>query len=633
MKEEEEGAKRKREEENEGQGSGGVGAGEEEPEAKKQKGGSSGETGTVAVEGGEEQENVDKELAAAGLDFLEEKEEKKKKEEGEEKKKEGEETSGGMGAGVPALKDMCKKVTDSSEDITVKEKGTEGGVEAEGSGSAEVLEKRGSRELAAAVEEDLGNDSDKNDGVMMEVDDKKITSPNGPGDVAAAPVKKYRDLDSIMNADLSKETVLNGGGKNNSSTTAKGTAIQPKPASGVTQPPPQPAAGAANPPASLPVPPPRRPPPKFVYDEGYVANAKHKPLEPIYYRPHMLLPFLGDNIGDTVKVFVPAKFCTTQNERVKDRQLWGTDYYTDDSDIVAAMAHSGKYILPGKVPELDIQLFIKVHPRMDYYPGSYNRGVKSRHWEEHDRYTFSIERVVRVRMAMLPIRRKPAEVFVREMKKFRLHNQKRNIVNMRRFTGVDCGEHVDEVTVQYNSRNEPVLKYNVSFFADRGISPKTWTSYRLRSKVLFFETTDGRYELSLSSIADDSVPLKDGGGFDAYRLAKVLPGCLYGKKKMLTEGFLPLKADSQCTVLEDKVDWQEIVFTPAGVCIRGKRMEILSFWWLSIQNREVRAREAAAAAKMKKSAMPSSTEGGTATETVNTQDSEFSSEGSDEDML
>jgi hypothetical protein len=44
--------------------------------------------------------------------------------------------------------------------------------------------------------------------------------------------------------------------------------------------------------------------------------------------------------GPTLEIRIPAEFVTSTNRQVKGAQLWGTDIYTNDSDLVA-----GKFLL------------------------------------------------------------------------------------------------------------------------------------------------------------------------------------------------------------------------------------------------------------------------------------------------
>ncbi len=40
---------------------------------------------------------------------------------------------------------------------------------------------------------------------------------------------------------------------------------------------------------------------------------------------------------------IPANAITSSNPQVRARQLWGADIYTEDSDLVAVLMHTGHY--------------------------------------------------------------------------------------------------------------------------------------------------------------------------------------------------------------------------------------------------------------------------------------------------
>ena len=54
------------------------------------------------------------------------------------------------------------------------------------------------------------------------------------------------------------------------------------------------------------------------------------------YTPHLLLPNLEGCLNGIMEIRVPARYLSFENMRVKKRAVWGTDIYTDDSDIVAS---------------------------------------------------------------------------------------------------------------------------------------------------------------------------------------------------------------------------------------------------------------------------------------------------------
>jgi Histone deacetylation protein Rxt3 len=44
-----------------------------------------------------------------------------------------------------------------------------------------------------------------------------------------------------------------------------------------------------------------------------------------------------------LQVRIAPNWMSNTNQQVRARQLWGSDVYTEDSDLVAALMHSGFY--------------------------------------------------------------------------------------------------------------------------------------------------------------------------------------------------------------------------------------------------------------------------------------------------
>lgn len=52
--------------------------------------------------------------------------------------------------------------------------------------------------------------------------------------------------------------------------------------------------------------------------------------------PRMTLPNFEGQYNCLLDVLVPARYLSYDNEMVKKKTIWGTDIYTDDSDVVAS---------------------------------------------------------------------------------------------------------------------------------------------------------------------------------------------------------------------------------------------------------------------------------------------------------
>ncbi|CAH1759907.1 11819_t:CDS:2 [Entrophospora sp. SA101] len=130
-----------------------------------------------------------------------------------------------------------------------------------------------------------------------------------------------------------------------------------------------------------------------------VKKEHHHHLGQLVYSPKEILPPLEFNVNSLLEVWISAKHLSWENLKVRKRFLWGTDIYTDDSDIVA-----GNYIpiqynfksIPD-YPDYDLCVTIRVCPKLSQYPKSTRNNYKSRAWGNHDGVSYKIEKVEKMR--------------------------------------------------------------------------------------------------------------------------------------------------------------------------------------------------------------------------------------------
>jgi hypothetical protein len=124
-------------------------------------------------------------------------------------------------------------------------------------------------------------------------------------------------------------------------------------------------------------------------------------LDTILYRPlvkdEVLLPRLDDKCNSMVQIRISGRFLDgNRNEAVVRRKLWGTDVYTDDSDIVAALYHTG-YLGEHGTGSKDLGdciATIVILPKLERYIGCHRHGLNSRTWlTQHDGVSYRIENV------------------------------------------------------------------------------------------------------------------------------------------------------------------------------------------------------------------------------------------------
>ena len=99
-------------------------------------------------------------------------------------------------------------------------------------------------------------------------------------------------------------------------------------------------------------------------------NTSHIHLESI-----PLLP-----IDTIVYVLVPNQLEPTDN-------VWGTDIFSDDSDVLSAAIH---YLGDIQLGDKDLVIKIIITDRLKYYTGSLRNGISSRGWGKHDGNSFRV---------------------------------------------------------------------------------------------------------------------------------------------------------------------------------------------------------------------------------------------------
>ncbi|KAI7824630.1 histone deacetylation protein Rxt3-domain-containing protein [Gamsiella multidivaricata] len=138
------------------------------------------------------------------------------------------------------------------------------------------------------------------------------------------------------------------------------------------------------------------------------------------YEPSLLLPDMQGKENSLLEVRIASSYLTYDNIKVKRREIWGTDIYTDDSDVVAMLIHGGLFIPPISAqsteedsirptgqqhnfapdpikhicPGFDLAVTLRILPKLVKYQGSIRNRIKSRTWSTgHDGVSFKIESI------------------------------------------------------------------------------------------------------------------------------------------------------------------------------------------------------------------------------------------------
>lgn len=283
-------------------------------------------------------------------------------------------------------------------------------------------------------------------------------------------------------------------------------------------------------------------------------------LETFEYAPDKEMSGLKN--GALILCEIQAKDLTTENIGVKERRVWGTDTYTDSSDLVAIAAHAGVFNPTAEVPKFSgLVMVVRVTEAMAVYTASQRNNLRSRSLTgpEH---------------SGLSLRVQGSAVFRSADERAKLTHVVQRPPRLQRFS-IKSHNAFSDARVVFNLSNEPAFKYSLSMVADRSPDARHWTSVRLQTSTLYLESTGGRrFELSLES----HVP----GISVTYRFAECKKPRTTSKSAMQEFG-VPLP-ESEATVLEKGLSWNEIEWGVSAVRLRGKLLNLNCCFWLSVTN-------------------------------------------------
>lgn len=287
---------------------------------------------------------------------------------------------------------------------------------------------------------------------------------------------------------------------------------------------------------------------------------------------------VGQAVGNRLQVRIAPQWMSNTNQQVRARQLWGNGIYTEDSDLVAALMHSGFYSISLQAPPstvAEVRAVVELLPAEQNYPSASRHSIRSRAWGASlEGCSFRVERawLVTAKGATVPLEAgaEGAPTMAATFSPGSLH---RSGTTRAASSTVDRRQrHMQEVTVQYNLCNEPWTKYSMAIVADRGLLPSQWTSARLHRLVLYVETHRHRYELS--RVPPDS---EDDTKEDKYRWGRC--SAPLSAAAMKEEG-TPLLASHLREVVSD-LSWGDLQWGPTGVHVASKTSGVSQFFALA----------------------------------------------------
>ena len=245
---------------------------------------------------------------------------------------------------------------------------------------------------------------------------------------------------------------------------------------------------------------------------------------------------------------------------MKLRQVWGTDTYTDDSDLVAALVHTGHLKLKPSAPKTPLLVSLRVCPATSYYPGSERNGLRSRDCTAHSGVSFKVERCLQHTAGV---------ALLSDVSLLQPNPTTRQIpgslVQIAPGPGKSFAVPPAACLVVFSLSSEPWFKYSLALVADQGTDKDRWTSTRLRREAVYLESATQRFELAVQP--------SDGMAYDKYTLSEVRTPHEMDARAVEAAG-VPLPKNKTVR-LEESLDWEELIWGPSYVRVRGTEYSVL----------------------------------------------------------
>ncbi|KAK4527108.1 hypothetical protein GAYE_SCF35G5030 [Galdieria yellowstonensis] len=310
-------------------------------------------------------------------------------------------------------------------------------------------------------------------------------------------------------------------------------------------------------------------------DRRYFYKLGDSSIPRFWYEPGGCLPLdslMGSEESMLVEIRIASEHLTLHNLSVKSRNIWGETFYTEDSDLVAAVMHSGYaflgYTSPNTFVEMAVLIQVTKYHSETYFPSRRRYCYQSREWRQESGYLYTIccVAVVLAGGIVWQLQSLPLSDF-HFIQMLRTQNTRDRVLELPQwpvcFRADSSKSHSAITSAQafhnyytFNLSNELCLYYSLSLFLDRDVDTQSRFSYRLKNEVVYLETSSERYELGLNE------------QMQSFYFSLVQNPEKLDYQTTLDLG-VPLPA-SHVVCIEEKLQWKEILWGVSKVRIRDR---------------------------------------------------------------
>jgi len=234
-----------------------------------------------------------------------------------------------------------------------------------------------------------------------------------------------------------------------------------------------------------------------------IRNLSSQVVGSFLYKPLVSLPNLTSWLQGIIEIRVAKEYLCKSNKAYRQRNIWGNDTYTSDTDIVCALQHTSIYpindIPPDKIA--GVSVYCRVTKGKNNYQSTIRNGIRSRKSGPFEGCSIKLENYktldsLGTHEELIEMAKAMPQTTPQSFKKGVPINASRVIVP-------------PETEIVFNLSSEPAYKFSLPAFADYGCNVTQRTANILFENCLYFETRERRYEISKDPNKDDSYNLSE----------------------------------------------------------------------------------------------------------------------------
>jgi hypothetical protein len=276
------------------------------------------------------------------------------------------------------------------------------------------------------------------------------------------------------------------------------------------------------------------------------------------YYPEAELPDLSPYNNSHVGIFIEKDYFFPQNNKnLYSNKLWGTEFYHYKSDVVLLLFHSGRVSIESlKDPKVKgFYLICHVSKRKNFKESTMN-GITSKKLTGQDKDGFTLK----------PVQLDPLETFRARNLIFYANNihfqTKRRINALPNF--IQPHNWLSLYCIKFNRLNDLCIQYSLQNICDKSDKKEEFLSYLLEEYDLILETLTG-YKLVLQF---KCISTTEGASSKILYILSEVINPMSVDRDQLQRGMTEDKGRT-LRVLEDDVEWSEIVWDKDRLTLRG----------------------------------------------------------------